>query len=81
MSTLTPKPFVVYESIICSKYYGVSDPSLLGSNGYVEERYCKVAPIQEELAFLRGWQDFFDYLPGTIAFENNSMSISPHRSF
>ena len=72
---LIPKLFTVYESIICSEYYGVSDLSLLGSNRYVEERYCKVAPIQEELALLRGWQDFFDYLPGTINFGGKPKAI------
>ena len=54
----------IYESITCSEYYRIADPSLLGENGHVEERYCKVATVQEELALLRGWQEFFDYLPG-----------------
>ena len=55
----------VYESIICSAHYKSADPSLI-ENGQVEERYCKVAPVQEELALLRGWHDFFDYLPGML---------------
>ena len=53
----------VYESIICNAHYKTADPGLM-KNGQVEERYCKVAPVQEELALLRGWHDFFDYLPG-----------------
>ena len=56
----------VYESIICNSYYKTADPGLI-KNGQVEEWYCKVAPVQEELALLRGWHDFFDYLPGTLS--------------
>ena len=81
VKTLTRKSSIVYESIICSEYYGITDPSLLSSNGYVEERYCKVAPIQEELALLRGWQDFFDYLPGTIDFADNKFPFSPRYAY
>ena len=55
----------VYESIICNAHYKIVDPGLI-RNGQVEERYCKVAPVQEELALLRGWHDFFDYLPGML---------------
>jgi len=54
----------VFESIICQNYFAIVDPSKINSNGSVEERYCKVGPVQEELALLRGWQDFFDYIPG-----------------
>lgn len=54
----------IYESIICNEYYKDADPSLLSENAHVEERHCKVATVQEELALLRGWQEFFDYLPG-----------------
>lgn len=53
----------VYESIICNAHYKIANPGLI-KNGQVEERYCKIAPVQEELALLRGWHDFFDYLPG-----------------
>ena len=54
----------VFESIICQNHFALVDPNLTSSNGFVEERHCKAAPVQEELALLRGWQDFFDYLPG-----------------
>ena len=55
----------VYESIICAKHYANAEASLVQGNGQVLEPYCKIGPVQEELALLRGWQDFFDYLPGT----------------
>jgi MFS family permease len=54
----------VFESIICQNHFAIVDPSKINSNGSVEERYCKVGPVQEELALLRGWLDFFDYIPG-----------------
>lgn len=54
----------VFESIICQNHFAIIDPSKINSNGFVEERYCKVGLVQEELALLRGWQDFFDYIPG-----------------
>ena len=67
----------VYESIICNAHYKTADPSLI-KNGQVEERYCKVAQVQEELALLRGWHDFFDYLPGMLfATANTVVDIRP----
>jgi len=54
----------VFESIICQNHFAIVDPSKINNNGFVEERHCKVGPVQEELALLRGWQDFFDYVPG-----------------
>lgn len=54
----------IFESVICQNHFALVDPSKINSHGVVEERYCKVGPVQEELALLRGWQDFFDYIPG-----------------
>lgn len=54
----------IFEAIICKTHFAIVDPSKIDSHGFVEERYCKVGFVQEELALLRGWQDFFDYIPG-----------------
>ena len=54
----------VFESIICREYYSRVDPSRFAVDGLVDEWHCKVAPVQEELALFRAWQDFFDYVPG-----------------
>lgn len=54
----------ICESIVCRNHYKAVDPSLIGHNGAVDEEYCKINPVQDELAFLFGWSSFFDYLPG-----------------
>lgn len=54
----------IYESIICHSYYKIHDPSRIGDGGLVDERHCKVAAVQEELAVLTGWESFFNTLPG-----------------
>lgn len=53
----------IEESIICHDFYTMEDPSLI-HGGIVDEQYCKIDPVQEELAFLNGWQSFFELLPG-----------------
>lgn len=52
------------ESIICQEHFTHTGPSRYASDTVVEEQHCKVASVQEELALLRGWQDFFDNVPG-----------------
>ena len=54
----------LFESIICHDYYKVADPRWIDGNGFVEEKYCKVDKVQEQLALLLGWATFFDNLPG-----------------
>lgn len=54
----------IYESIICHSYYKANDPSRIGDGEVVDERYCKVDAVQEELAVLTGGESFFNTLPG-----------------
>ena len=54
----------IYESILCRSYYNIADPSQIDDGGVVDERLCKIDPVQEELAALTGWESFFDTLPG-----------------
>ena len=64
-NSVTKAPFMrVFESTICRNHSARIDPGLIGSDGFSDGRHCKVAPVQEELVLLRGWQDFFDYVPG-----------------
>ncbi|KAI1824908.1 major facilitator superfamily domain-containing protein [Xylaria intraflava] len=51
----------VLEQIYCTQYYRHFDPSLIGSdgNGGIDERWCKVTPVQSNVAMLRSWQTSF----------------------
>lgn len=54
----------LFESVVCHNFYSIVDPSIIGRDGSVDEHYCKVNPVQEELAFLQTWQAFVTLLPG-----------------
>ncbi|KAF8537766.1 major facilitator superfamily domain-containing protein [Trichophaea hybrida] len=54
------------ESIICSNYYRENDRRIFNENGNIPEQYCKVDSIQEELAFLNGFQTLFSNIPGVL---------------
>ncbi|KAL8820713.1 MAG: hypothetical protein Q9191_007459 [Dirinaria sp. TL-2023a] len=54
----------VFESIICQNHYAGPNAGFIGRAGNVDEQHCKISPVQQELALLRAWLDFFDYLPG-----------------
>ncbi|KAI9730352.1 MAG: hypothetical protein M1834_005862 [Cirrosporium novae-zelandiae] len=54
----------VMESIYCREYYKEVDPSLIDEHGNVPERYCKIDPVQSNVAYLIGGVWFFQFLPG-----------------
>ena len=54
------------ESIYCRRFYEANDPTRIEPGGSVDEQYCKIDSVQTELALLKGWMDFFDYLPGVF---------------
>ncbi|ETS80881.1 hypothetical protein PFICI_08410 [Pestalotiopsis fici W106-1] len=56
----------LYESVICSEFFSQADPSLIGPDGTVPEKMCKVTPVQEQLATLLGWQSFIDSIPAIL---------------
>lgn len=56
----------ILESILCLDYYKKFDPSRVGNNGAVEEKYCKIDQVQELVAYLNGWDAFFVSLPGMM---------------
>lgn len=56
----------ILESILCLDYYKKFDPSRVGNNGAVEEKYCKIDQVQELVAYLNGWDAFFVNLPGMM---------------
>ena len=64
---ITPQVRLV-ESIICFDYYRGHDPGVIGEHGRnIPEKLCKVDSVQEELAFLNGFQSFFSNIPGALA--------------
>ena len=54
----------LYEAIYCLDWYRRNDPSYIGDNGMVDERYCKIDPVQADVSLLKGWMGFFDNIPG-----------------
>ncbi|KAL3469727.1 major facilitator superfamily domain-containing protein [Aspergillus californicus] len=47
-----PAQTSIFEGIICAQYHA--------------EGNCKATPVQSELAFINGWKDTFDALPGIL---------------
>ncbi|MCJ1463419.1 hypothetical protein MMC07_002026 [Pseudocyphellaria aurata] len=63
--TITIAPSLrILESILCRNYYREFNPSRIGKNGEVEEKYCKIDEVQGLMVYLNGWDDFFSHLPG-----------------
>lgn len=56
----------LFESTACTRYYQETDPSLVDGDGSVPERFCKIDPVQSEVAFVLGWQLFFDSIPAIL---------------
>ncbi|KAH6644271.1 hypothetical protein C7974DRAFT_300438 [Boeremia exigua] len=53
----------VYETNICLSYYREIEPSVIGPDGAIPEKLCKVDDIQQRMAMIFGWQDMFDAIP------------------
>ncbi|TVY88574.1 Efflux pump, partial [Lachnellula willkommii] len=56
----------LFESVVCTRFYLQNEPSLVKGDGSVPERFCKVNPVQDEVALVLGWQLFFDSIPGIL---------------
>lgn len=58
-------PFIaLIESTICAKYYRDQGSDHLFAAPEVDERLCKLPPIQDKLSIVTGWKFAFDALPG-----------------
>ncbi len=55
----------LYERAVCRRYYRniPSSGNALNSSGEIDERLCKLAPIQREVALLIGWRDSLLAIP------------------
>jgi hypothetical protein len=56
----------VYEANICLSYYREHDTSVIGADGTIPEKLCKIDQVQQTLAMIFGWQDTFDAIPAVL---------------
>jgi len=54
------------EDTICRKYYDSQGNTSVNLNLPIPEERCKIAPVQTELAMLRGWDTTFSCIPGIL---------------
>lgn len=54
----------LFEQAICNRYYAAHGELYSIAGEIVDEKMCKIAPIQDELATLTGLKFTFDALPG-----------------
>jgi hypothetical protein len=51
----------------CREYYTIHDPSVIGHGGYIEEKLCKLDPIQKKMAWLFMWDQLLHFVCGEFA--------------
>jgi hypothetical protein len=56
----------LFESVACTKHYLQENPSLVRKDGSVPEHLCKIDPVQDRVATIIGWQQFFDSIPAML---------------
>ncbi|KAK6508136.1 hypothetical protein TWF506_010238 [Arthrobotrys conoides] len=56
----------IYEDTICRNYYATQHHELFPTGEDVPEEKCKIAPVQTELAFVRGLEPVFDAIPSLL---------------
>ena len=65
----------LFEQAICNRYYSSRDEVIPAAGQAIDERLCKIPPIQNELAALTGLKFTFDALPGQ-SFTRTYQSLS-----
>ncbi|KAK6348821.1 hypothetical protein TWF730_009589 [Orbilia blumenaviensis] len=56
----------IYEDTICRNYYATQQHQLYPAGEDVPEEKCKIAPVQRELALIRGLEPVFDAIPSLL---------------
>ncbi|KAF3904137.1 hypothetical protein AA313_de0204041 [Arthrobotrys entomopaga] len=56
----------IYEDIICRNYFDIHQPEMNHSGRQIPEEQCKIAPVQKELALIRGMEPVFDAIPSLL---------------
>jgi hypothetical protein len=59
-----PAQTQIFENIICRHHYAQARHMPQQAVKDLDEAACKIDPVQTELAFVNGWKDTFDVLPG-----------------
>lgn len=54
----------LFESIVCRDYYKGRGSGPVDPHGDIPEHLCKINAVQDEVAFLDGYQMLFDNIPG-----------------
>ena len=63
--TLCKTPLLrIIELNICRSYYQSHNPSVIRSDGFVDEEWCKIFPVQQKLATTNGYNVFFSAILG-----------------
>ena len=64
MTLQEPPRTRLFESIYCRDFYQSNDPGRIGDGGFIDEQDCKIDAVQSQVALLKGWLEFFNFLPG-----------------
>jgi hypothetical protein len=66
----------IYEQSLCIKYYdaGQGATGSLPTNTKVLDSHCKIVPIQQDLATIRGCKLLFDAIPGSLTSGHRKVS-------
>lgn len=56
----SPSRLRMIEGATCRRFYRLENALLIDAQGEVPEKFCKLDPIQEELAFINGWKGSID---------------------
>ena len=66
--TLCKTPLLrIIELNICRSYYQNHNRNLINPDGFVQEKWCKIIPVQQELATVNGFYNFFATLIGQFS--------------
>jgi len=75
--SLVPQTAIL-QDIICRKYYAQQNFNSGARHVPLSEDKCKIEPIQTEVAYINGWRDVTETLPGKYAMSTlSSQCLAP----
>ncbi|KAJ6444741.1 major facilitator superfamily transporter [Purpureocillium lavendulum] len=69
--------FMLLEDSVCRRYYerGAGERALADAGGVIDEKMCKVGPVQSKVAYLNGWQAMIEAVVGLcVAFPYGALA-------